>query len=95
MINSIQQFCGNGAKRLTDIFKTYTDDLSKIAEMVYGLTDEVTRLGCSMIAEGWESCDELLRKRKVLRQGWHIVRMPVVIVDFNMDVRPPSSTDRG
>lgn len=74
MINSIQQFCENGAKRLTDIFKTYTDDLTKIAEMVYGVTDEVARLGCSMIAEEWESYDELLRKRKELRQGWHIVR---------------------
>lgn len=74
MINSIQQFCENGAKRLTDIFKTYTDDLTKIAEMVYGVTDEVTRLGCSMIAEEWESYDELLRKRKDLRQGWYIVR---------------------
>lgn len=74
MINSIQQFCENGAKRLTDIFKTYTDDLTKIAEMVYGVTDEVTRLGCRMIAEEWESYDELLRKRKSLRRGWHIVR---------------------
>lgn len=74
MINSIQQFCENGAKRLTDIFKTYTDDLTKIAEMVYGVTDEVVRLGCSMIAEEWESYDELLRKRKDLRRGWYIVR---------------------
>lgn len=74
MINSIQQFCENGAKRLTNIFKNYTDDLTKTAEMVYGVTDEVTKLGCSMIAEEWESYDELLRKRKDLRQGFHIVR---------------------
>ena len=64
----------NGVKRLTNVFKTYTDDLTKIAEMVYGVTDEVTRLGCSMIAEEWESYDELLRERKDLRQGWYIVR---------------------
>ena len=74
MITSIQHFCENGVKRLTDIFKTYTDDLTRIAEMVYGVTDEVTRLGCSMIAEEWESYDELLRERKDLRQGWYIVR---------------------
>ena len=42
--------------------------------MVYGVTNEVTRLGCSMIAEEWESYDELLRKRKDLRRGWYIVR---------------------
>lgn len=74
MITSIQHFCENGVKNLTDIFKTYTDDLTKIAEMVYGVTDEVTRLGCSMIAEEWESYDELLRERKDLRRGWCIVR---------------------
>ena len=45
MINSIQHFCENGVKRLTNVFKTYTDDLTKIAEMVYGVTDEVTSLG--------------------------------------------------
>ena len=74
MITSIHHFCENGVKRLTDIFKTYTNDLTKIAEMVYGVTDEVTRLGCSMIAEEWKSYDELLRTRKDLRRGWHIVR---------------------
>ena len=74
MFHSIQQFQEKGTKRLGDIFSRYTEDLSKIAEMVYGVTDEVTRLGCSMIAEEWESYDELLRKRKDLRKGWHIVR---------------------
>ncbi len=34
MIDSIQQFCGNGVKRLTNIFKAYTDDLTKIAERI-------------------------------------------------------------
>ena len=51
MIDSIQQFCGNGVKRLTNIFKTYTDDLTKIAGRIYVVTDEITRLGCNMIAE--------------------------------------------
>ena len=74
MITSIQHFCENGVKRLTNTFETYTEDLSKIAEMVYSVTDEVTRLGCSMIAEEWESYDELLRERKDLRKGWYIVR---------------------
>ena len=74
MITSIQHFCENGVKRLTTVFQTYTDDLTRIAEMVYGVTDEVTRLGCSMIAEEWESYDELLRERKDLRRGWYIVR---------------------
>ncbi len=29
MITSIQHFCENGVKNLTDIFKTYTNDLTK------------------------------------------------------------------
>lgn len=74
MNNSIQQFCENGVKNLTNIFKTYADNPTKIAEMVYGVTDEVIKLGCAMIAEEWESYDELLRKRKDLRKGWYIVR---------------------
>ena len=34
MINSILQFQQEGVKRLTDIFRTYSDDLSKLAEMI-------------------------------------------------------------
>lgn len=45
-----------------------------MAEMVYVVSKEVTNLGCSMIAEKWESYDEILRKRKDLRKGWYIVR---------------------
>lgn len=74
MINSIQQFQVEGIKRLENIFGEYTKDLTKIAEMVYGVTDEVTKLGCNLIAEEWESYDELLRKNKHLRKDWYIVK---------------------
>ena len=74
MITSIQQFATEGVKNISKIFSTYTEDMTKIAEMVYGVTDAVTKLGCSMIAEEWESYDELLRTRKDLRRGWYIVR---------------------
>ena len=73
MINSIYHFAKEGVKNLTKVFENYTDDLIKIAEMVKGVTDEVVGLGVAMIAEGWESCDELLRKRSDHR-GWQIVR---------------------
>ena len=45
MINSIQHFQEQGVKNLTEIFSHYTDDLTKFAEMVYGVTKEVTKLG--------------------------------------------------
>ena len=52
----------------------YSTDTTKIAEMVQGVTKGVVGLGLSIIAEEWESYDDLLRNRKELRSGWHIVR---------------------
>lgn len=74
MINSIQQFQTKGVKNLTEVFNCYTDDLTKFAEMVYGVTREVTKLGLSIIEEELESYDRLLRERKDLRKGWYIER---------------------
>ncbi len=74
MINSIQHFQEQGVKNLIEIFSYYTDDLTKFAEMVYGVTKEVTKLGVSLIEEELQSYDELLRKRQDLRKGWYIER---------------------
>lgn len=74
MIHSIQHFQAEGVKNIQKVFTSFSDDMTKIAEMVYGVTDEVTKLGLSLIAEELESYDELLRKRKDLRRGWYIVR---------------------
>lgn len=74
MINSIQHFQKKGIKNLTEVFSNYTDDLTKFAEMVQGVTREVVKLGLSIIEEELESYDELLRQRKDLRKGWYIER---------------------
>ena len=74
MIKSIQQFCQEGVKNLEKVMVDYSSDMTKIAEMVQGVTKGVVDLGLSVIAEEWESYDELLRKRKDLRPDWHIVR---------------------
>ena len=74
MINSIQHFQEKGVKNLTEVFTRYTDDLTKFAEMVQGVTKEVTRLGLSMIEEELESYDQLLRERQDLRKEWYIER---------------------
>ena len=63
MINSIQQFQKKGVEKLQEVFQKYSDDLSKTAEMVYGVTDVVIELGLSIIREEWEAYDELLYKR--------------------------------
>ena len=74
MIKSIQQFQENGVKRLSEIFVDYSDDFSRLAEMICGVKDVVLKLGRDIIKEEWESYDELLRNRKDLRKGWHIVK---------------------
>ena len=74
MIKSIQHFQTEGVVNLEKIFLNYSSDMTKIAEMVQGITKGVVSLGLSMIAEEWESYDELLRERKDLRAEWYIVR---------------------
>ena len=84
MFNSIHYFQEKGIQKLKKIFDEYSHDFSKMAEMVYGVTEEVTKLGCSMIAEEWESYDEILRKRKDLRKGWYIVRKDETMITTSL-----------
>lgn len=74
MDKSIHQFLKEGTQNLDKVFGKYADDPTKIAEMVYGVTDEMVGLGCSLIAEEWESYDELLHRRPELRPGWVVER---------------------
>ncbi len=73
MIKSIQHFEEEGTRDLQKIFDSFVEKPT-IAEMVYGVTDVVTKLGCDLIAEEWESYDEIIRKKKHIRQDWYIVR---------------------
>ena len=73
MYNSIQHFCQDGIVKLEKIMTDYANDPTKIAEMVYSVTDMVTRLGTDIIAEEWEKFDEIIKKspeRK--KQGWYV-----------------------
>lgn len=74
MINSIQHFQAGGVKNIQAVFTSFGNDMTKITEVVYGIADEVTKLGLSLITEELKSYDGLLRKRKDIRKGWHIVR---------------------
>lgn len=74
MIKSIQKFQSEGVKNLEKIMVDYSVDMTKIAEMIQGVTKGVVDLGLSIIAEEWEFYDEILRDRKELRSEWYIVR---------------------
>lgn len=74
MINSIQHFHEFGVKDLEKVMMTYSADMTKIAEMVYGVTESVVNLGLSIIAEELEMYDEYLRKSDKRKQEWDIVK---------------------
>ena len=74
MIQSIQQFQTEGVKNLEKVFINYSADMTKIAEMVKGVTDSVIRLGLSMIEEELEMYDTFLRENKQARSEWYIER---------------------
>lgn len=74
MMNRIHYFQTKMVKNLEKIFLEYSSDMTKIAEMVSGVTDCMMELGVSMIAEELENYDEYLRQNKQCRPLWHIVR---------------------
>lgn len=74
MIKSIQQFQTKGVKNLEKVFLKYSDDLTKVAEMIQGVTTNMIELGCSLIAEEWEFYDSVLCDRKELRPDWYVIR---------------------
>lgn len=61
------QFQEKWVKNLTELFSRYTDDLTKFAEMVRGVSREVTRLGLFMIEEELESYDQIMGLEKHAR----------------------------
>lgn len=74
MIKSIQQFQTKGVKNLDEVFVKYSSDMTMIAEMVYGVRDNVLELGRSLIVEELEQYDEWLRKSEYRKKEWQIVR---------------------
>ena len=70
MVNSIRYFeeeCINRFEKLEDDFMK---DPMKLAEYVYGLTDELHKLGLEMIKESLESMDMMLQKSALRREKW-------------------------
>ncbi|MEG1427431.1 MAG: ISLre2 family transposase [Lachnospiraceae bacterium] len=74
MIKSIQQFQTKGIENLEKVMGNYSEDMTRIAEMVHGVTDGVVNLGLSIIAEELEAYDEWLRKSAKRKQTWYIVK---------------------
>ena len=72
MVNSIKYFeeeCINRFEKLEDDFMK---DPTKLAEYVYGLTDELHKLGLEMIKESLESMDMMLQKSPIRLKHWMV-----------------------
>lgn len=74
MIKSILQFQTEGVKKLEKVLVDYSTDMTRIAEMIYGVQDIVVQLVLSIIAEELESYDDWIRKDKKRRSVWQIVK---------------------
>ena len=93
MIQSIQQFQTEGVKNLEKVFINYSADMTKIAEMVKGVTDSVIRLGLSMIEEELEMYDTFLRENKQARSEWYIERRDKTTLLTSLGMYIPAKQD--
>ena len=69
MNNSILHFNEFGVKNLEKVMENFSEDMTKVAEMVKGVTENVVNLGLSIIAEELEEYDEWLRKSSKRRMA--------------------------
>ena len=74
MIKSITYFQEKITEKLEKTFLSYSSDMTKVAELVHGVTDCMIEFGLSLLAEELESYDTFLCEKKHLRPDWYIVR---------------------
>lgn len=72
MINSIKYFEENSIKIFEKLEKDFVNDPTKMAELVYGVTEEVHKLGLRIIQECLEDTDALIRESTLRKKHWNI-----------------------
>lgn len=70
MINSIKYFEEECISRFEKLEDEFMKEPAKLAEYVYGITDELHKLGLEMIKESLESMDRMLQKSPVRLKHW-------------------------
>ena len=65
MINSITYFQTKIKEKLEKNFLQYSSDMTKIAELVYGVTECMTEFGLCLLAEELESYDMFLCDKSI------------------------------
>ena len=74
MYNSIQHFNEFGVKRIEKRIKNFIKNGRDIADLIFGLEEDIFELGRNIIKEVLEDIDEYLRNCEVRKEYWEIVR---------------------
>lgn len=74
MMKSITYFQTKITEKLEKTFLSYSSDMTKIAELVQGVTACMIEFGLCLLAEELENYDTFLCEKKHLRPDWYIVR---------------------
>lgn len=72
MLNSIIYFEENCIKNFEELEDKFLREPTKFAEYIYGLTEELHRLGLIMIREALEEMDQMLQNSGVRRKSWTV-----------------------
>ena len=74
MIKSIQHFEEVGIRNLEKEVEKFLKNPKDMASFVYGIQDNIIKLGLDIIKETLESCDETLRNSGKSKKDWQIVK---------------------
>lgn len=74
MYNSIQQFGEFGVKKIEDKIKNFINEGKDLADLVFGLQEDLFEFGRNILQEVIEDMDEHLRTSGVRKKKWEIVR---------------------
>lgn len=74
MYNSIQHFGKFGVKKIEEKVKDFIIERKDIADLVFGLQEDIFELGRNILQEVLEEIDEYFRTSEVRKKDWEIVR---------------------
>jgi len=74
MIKSIQYFEEFGIKNLEKVVEKFLQNPKDMASFIYGIQDNVIKLGLDIIKETLENCDDMIRKSGKRKQNWQIIK---------------------
>jgi hypothetical protein len=74
MYNSIQHFGEFGVRKIEAKIKNFVDEGKDLADLIYGLQEDLFEFGRNILQEVIEDMDEHLRTSSLRKKQWEIVR---------------------